>query len=51
MAPEDFHAYSIDELFIDATTSLHLFAETPAFKKKRKWAYLEISISVKEPMH
>ncbi|MGF7071183.1 DNA polymerase V [Priestia megaterium] len=29
VAPEDFHAYSIDELFIDATASLHLFAETP----------------------
>lgn len=29
VAPEDFHAYSIDELFIDATASLHLFAQTP----------------------
>ncbi|MED4298754.1 damage repair protein, partial [Priestia megaterium] len=29
VAPEDFHAYSIDELFIDATASLHLFARTP----------------------
>ncbi|WP_371400022.1 Y-family DNA polymerase [Priestia megaterium] len=29
VAPEDFHAYSIDELFIDATASLHLFAKTP----------------------
>jgi DNA polymerase V len=29
VAPEDFHAYSIDELFIDATASLHLFAGTP----------------------
>ncbi|WP_259345692.1 Y-family DNA polymerase [Priestia aryabhattai] len=29
LAPEDFHAYSIDELFIDATASLHLFAQTP----------------------
>nr|WP_310883686.1 DNA damage repair protein [Priestia megaterium] len=28
VAPEDFHAYSIDELFIDATASLHLFART-----------------------
>ncbi|GAB1803120.1 hypothetical protein PMEGAPL103_40130 [Priestia megaterium] len=30
VAPEDFHAYSIDELFIDATASLHLFARTLA---------------------
>ncbi|KWU54160.1 Y-family DNA polymerase [Priestia megaterium] len=29
VAPEDFHAYSVDELFIDATASLHLFARTP----------------------
>ncbi|MDT2048414.1 MULTISPECIES: Y-family DNA polymerase [Priestia] len=29
VAPEDFHAYSIDELFIDVTASLHLFAKTP----------------------
>ncbi|MDP9726071.1 DNA polymerase V [Priestia aryabhattai] len=29
VAPEDFRAYSIDELFIDATASLHLFARTP----------------------
>ncbi|MDP9726009.1 nucleotidyltransferase/DNA polymerase involved in DNA repair [Priestia aryabhattai] len=29
VAPEDFYAYSIDELFIDATASLHLLAETP----------------------
>ncbi|KYG33427.1 Y-family DNA polymerase [Priestia endophytica] len=29
VAPEDFHAYSIDELFIDVTASLHLFARTP----------------------
>lgn len=29
VAPEDFHAYSIGELFIDATASLHLFAGTP----------------------
>jgi DNA polymerase V len=29
VAPEDFHAYSIDELFIDATASLHLFARKP----------------------
>ncbi len=29
VAPEDFHAYSIDELFIDSTASLHLFALTP----------------------
>ncbi|MCM3644468.1 DNA damage repair protein [Priestia aryabhattai] len=28
VAPEDFHAYSIDELFIDVTASLHLFAKT-----------------------
>ena len=25
VAPEDFHAYSIDELFIDETTYSHLF--------------------------
>lgn len=29
MAPNDFYAYSIDELFIDATASLHLFARKP----------------------
>ncbi|MED5247586.1 hypothetical protein [Priestia sp. LL-8] len=29
MAPEDLHAYNIDELLIDATASLHLFAKTP----------------------
>lgn len=29
VAPEDFHAYSIDELFIDAKSSLHLFARIP----------------------
>lgn len=29
VAPEGFHAYSIDELFIDATAALHLFARTP----------------------
>ncbi|MCM3796439.1 damage repair protein, partial [Priestia megaterium] len=29
VAPEDFNAYSIDELFIDGTVSLHLFARTP----------------------
>ena len=29
VAPKDFHAYSIDELFIDVTASLHLFTRTP----------------------
>ncbi|WP_303984881.1 hypothetical protein [Niallia circulans] len=29
VAPEDFHAYIIDELLIDATASLNLFTETP----------------------
>ncbi|GAB6422695.1 Y-family DNA polymerase [Bacillus luti] len=29
VAPQDFHQYSIDELFIDATNSIHLFAKSP----------------------
>ncbi|MBO9129369.1 Y-family DNA polymerase [Bacillus sp. 165] len=28
-APEDFHQYSIDEMFLDATQSIHLFAKAP----------------------
>ncbi|MFP3845717.1 Y-family DNA polymerase [Priestia filamentosa] len=35
VAPEDFHAYSIDEFFIDATASLHLFAQTPEALARR----------------
>lgn len=29
VAPEDFHQYSIDELFMDVTASYHLFATSP----------------------
>ncbi|MFE3897198.1 MULTISPECIES: hypothetical protein [unclassified Priestia] len=29
VAPDDFHAYSIEDLFIDTTASLYLFVETP----------------------